>query len=343
MIKISVNPAQVCIERSKHGQHLNFDFMLENTLEQKLRVQKIQMSVLDKQGQLVLRKFIDDDAMLPSVNTLGKTELEEKGLLYVLNPFHTFNPGPDLHKLYFEFHFVSASGAKLQSEATVTPVYYETKTDLILPFKGRYIVHDGHDFYSHHRRTDLSHPIARQLGVNSIPVRYAYDFCAVNEHGDMYRTHGESNEDWFGYGAPVFAAGDGKVVLQTNDMPDNIMGQTEFDSRQILDNPLTMLGNTVGIDHGNGEFSGVSHLKMGSVTVEKGDVVKQGQLIGQIGLSGDAGSNVHIHYQITNGLDIWTAEGLPSYFRDFRRVLGAEIVKVERGQIDTGDIVETLD
>ena len=38
--------------------------------------------------------------------------------------------------------------------------------------------------------------------------------------------------------------------------------------------------------------------------------------------------------------DILRAEGLPSYFRAFRRVLGSSQIEVQRGQIDSGDIVE---
>jgi len=45
----------------------------------------------------------------------------------------------------------------------------------------------------------------------------------------------------------------------------------------------TGLGNHVTIDHGNGEFSLLLHMKPGSVTVKKGDRVSQGQEIGAIG------------------------------------------------------------
>jgi len=68
--------------------------------------------------------------------------------------------------------------------------------------------------------------------------------------------------------------------------------------------------------------------------------VRQGQPIGQIGFAGDA-FIPHLHYMLMNGPDILKAEGLPSYFRNFRRVLGSTTMDVPQGQIDSGDIIET--
>ena len=64
--------------------------------------------------------------------------------------------------------------------------------------------------------------------------------------------------------------------------------------------------------------------------------------IGQMGFSGATAWWVHIHFELRNGKDMWTSEGLPSYFSDFNRILGAKTTAEKNGQIDTGDIVETL-
>jgi murein DD-endopeptidase MepM/ murein hydrolase activator NlpD len=95
-----------------------------------------------------------------------------------------------------------------------------------------------------------------------------------------------------------------------------------------------------GVDHGNGEFSALLHMKTGSIRVKVGDKVRQGQIIGNLGFSGDA-FLPHLHYMVMNGAVESKAEGLPSYFNDFRRFLGSRIEPVKHGQIDTGDIVET--
>jgi hypothetical protein len=43
---------------------------------------------------------------------------------------------------------------------------------------------------------------------------------------------------------------------------------------------------------------------------------------------------------LIDSADVFKAEGLPSYFRNFRRVLGSAFKKVSQGPIDSGDIVE---
>jgi murein DD-endopeptidase MepM/ murein hydrolase activator NlpD len=101
-----------------------------------------------------------------------------------------------------------------------------------------------------------------------------------------------------------------------------------------------MLGNHVFIEHGEGEVSGLFHLRQGSVRVKAGDRVRAGQEIGRIGFSGDA-ITVHLHYQLMSAPDIDT-EGLPSYFFDYRRILGRRTLEVARGRIDSGDIVEAI-
>jgi murein DD-endopeptidase MepM/ murein hydrolase activator NlpD len=67
--------------------------------------------------------------------------------------------------------------------------------------------------------------------------------------------------------------------------------------------------------------------------------VKQGQLLGHIGASGSS-LFPHLHYELRNGPGAKGAEGLPSYFHQFRRILGSNSIEVPFGQIDTGDIVE---
>jgi murein DD-endopeptidase MepM/ murein hydrolase activator NlpD len=48
------------------------------------------------------------------------------------------------------------------------------------------------------------------------------------------------------------------------------------------------------IDHENGEYSLLVHMKPGSVLVRSGDRVKQGQQVGAIGFAGDARKSVNL-------------------------------------------------
>jgi len=334
-VRVTAKPQQIYIEKGASGQYLNFDFVVENLTDDTLLVSGIEVSVWDVKDKLILRKFVDGNGSSPSIQTVPNRALEPKKPILIFNPFHSFDPNVELAKLRYEFSFESKDRKKqFKSEVVVAPVYYETKTHMILPLRGRTIVYDGHDFYAHHRRFDYMLPPLQQLGFNSNFMRYSYDFCPVNEQGEMYKGKAESNEAWFGFGVPVYATGDGKVAALSDGMPDN----RSFDESVLSTKPMTLFGNHVVIDHGNGEYSVFGHLKQGSVRAKIGDVIKQGQQIAQVGASGSA--NIpHLHYELQNGVDT-KAEGLPSYFRNFRRVLGSRIVEVKLGQVDSGDITQ---
>lgn len=341
-VRIKVVPEHVYVEKGEFAQYLNFDFLIENLSEEKLSIIEILIYAYDKEDKLICRKMINTNGFNPSINTIGNANLEIGDSLFMYNPFFRFEPNIIINKIHYEFLFYSEKKGKYLSEIDVHPTYYNTKTNLILPIKERMIVFDGHDFYSHHRRLDLIDPMVITIGVTANPGRYAYDLCVVNNKGELYKNDKNTNENWYGYGVSVYSPANGKVVELIDNIPDNIPGKNEFDFGQILENPNSMAGNYIIIDHHNGEYSMIAHFKQGSFKVKEGDEIKQGQHIGQMGFSGATAWWVHIHYELRNGKDMWTSEGLPSYFSDFNRILGARTTAVKNGQIDTGDIVETL-
>lgn len=68
-----------------------------------------------------------------------------------------------------------------------------------------------------------------------------------------------------------------------------------------------------------GTYLVIAHLKNGSVAVETGDIVEEGQVIGECGNSGNSSEpHIHIHHQRQDPtvFPLNFAEGLPLYFRD---------------------------
>jgi murein DD-endopeptidase MepM/ murein hydrolase activator NlpD len=55
-------------------------------------------------------------------------------------------------------------------------------------------------------------------------------------------------------------------------------------------------GRTVVVDHGNGYRTRYAHLRR--IAVERGERVKDGEILGKVGKSGNA-SGFHLHYEIT--------------------------------------------
>jgi len=141
----------------------------------------------------------------------------------------------------------------------------------------------------------------------------------TNKAGDLYRGDRFVKENWFSYGAPEYATAAGTVVDAANDIPENSYQNGEVVSPPDLDaiDP-TGSGNHVTLDHGDGEFSMFNHMKTGSVRVKKGDRVRAGQQIGEIGFSGDT-FLPHLHYMLVDNADFTRAQGLPSYFDNFER------------------------
>jgi hypothetical protein len=169
---------------------------------------------------------------------------------------------------------------------------YKTKTDLILPFEGTWIVgNGGRDAAKNsHLGTDGSSPASQ---------RFAYDF--IKEHkGD-----GENLNNYEAFGADVLAPGDGVISQVIDGSKDVPIGESDW---------VVICGNMIVVDHDNGEWSVLAHLQYNSIKVKVGDKVKQGDLLGLCGNTGNT-TEPHIHYHLQDGPFMYQATGLPAQFR----------------------------
>ena len=336
VVRIAIEPQPVLIERSSSAQAVSFDFLLENVGAETARVAKVELSVYDRSGKLELRKFLASSSLRHGDREIAT--LEPKASLFFMNPFESFAPQIDLTKMQYTFYFEAKEGQKESSSSvTITPVEFRAKTRLQLPLKGRLLVHDGHDFYSHHRRFNLGHPFLKEIKVTHNFTRYASDLCVVNEQGELRRNQSNANTDWYGFGATVYAPGAGRVLRVRGDSPDNINGESTFTLDEFRKDPTMPAGNFIIIDHLNGEFSLMAHLKQGSVIVREGMMVRAGQPLAEMGVSGDA-YLPHVHYELRNAGEV-NALGLPAYFQNFIRILGVRRIPVTVGPVDSGDVL----
>ena len=87
---------------------------------------------------------------------------------------------------------------------------------------------------------------------------------------------------------------------------------------------------------GNGFFAFYGHLQKGSVTVNRGERVKRGQVLGRLGNSGNS-SAPHLHFHIMNGPSVLGSDGLPYVIDRFR--LAGQIPAAQFAAADgvTGD------
>ncbi|HAA84952.1 MAG TPA: hypothetical protein DCE14_01190 [Kosmotogaceae bacterium] len=81
---------------------------------------------------------------------------------------------------------------------------------------------------------------------------------------------------------------------------------------KLFDNPVSLFGNHVIIDHENGEYSLLAHLMKGSLKVKKGQRVERNTRIADLGLSGCT-SWCHLHHELRESAE-FDCHGLPSSF-----------------------------
>jgi murein DD-endopeptidase MepM/ murein hydrolase activator NlpD len=252
--------------------------------------------------------------------------------LVVFNPFWRFPLDLTLGRMRYVATFDTGDTASFE----IAPRAYESKP-LTFPLRGEVFVHDGHDLYGHHRRLDITGGMTTHFGIAQNFMRYAHDFVITDRSGRMYETDGARPEDWFGYGAEILAPAAGTVSAARDGMADNVKGgPPPFTQEAIMQDLTLFLGNHVVLAHEDGTYSVLAHMKNGSVRVKPGQRVREGEVVGGMGMSGDA-FLVHLHYQHQSGPKF--EEGLPAYFRKVRVRNGRGWSKAYDGPVDSGDVV----
>ena len=174
------------------------------------------------------------------------------------------------------------------------PKIERNSTKLILPFKDKWTVTWGGD------TAELNYHVESKAQKN------AFDFVITDENGKSYKTDGKTNEDYYAFGKELIAPCDAEVVLSVDGIKDNIPGEL---------NPIYIPGNTVILKTKNDEFLFFAHFKQNSIVVKQGQKVKQGELLGLCGNSGNS-SEAHLHFHIQNIEDMNKATGAKSYFSE---------------------------
>jgi murein DD-endopeptidase MepM/ murein hydrolase activator NlpD len=341
-LEVSPVPRQPLVERVRDGQRVNFDLLFQNDGDAALELVGLEVTLFDKEGRFFSQRRLDrnGDSTTMSILTVPNRMLPPGGRLEVFNPFSQFPADYWLGDLRFEATFTASKGPELRVQVRVSPRAFTARTKLALPLRGEVFVHDGHDLTAHHRRLDITGGMTTHFGITGNFMRYATDFVVTDAQGKLFRNDGAAPEDWYGYGAPVHATGDATVKERHDGMPDNRKGAPPpFDQAAIMKNLKLFLGNYVLLDHGNGEFSMFAHLKQGSVRVKPGQRVARGDLIGAMGMSGDA-FLVHLHYQLQSGSGF--EEGLLAYFGGVQVRTGTGWSAPFTGPVDSGDVVQTV-
>ncbi len=333
-LTIDVKPDKIFIEYAESKQIINIDFLITNSSTDTFSLDKLILSVFDKNGVLIHKKFLDNNGTAPSIQMCPKRMWEGISTHLFFNPFTEFDLSMPIHQLKLEWYFTDNAGKELNLNSTINPAKYEQKGKYIFPLKGKILVYDAHDYNAHHRRFDYNFVFIKELGISANFMRFAYDFVVLNEANEQYRGEGKNDFDYFGFGSRVFAIAEGEVTYASNVHKDD----KNFNIPEIRNNPLELYGNCIAIRHSDGVYSIYGHLKHNSQTIKKGDKVKAGQEIGQIGVSGSS-FFPHLHFEMRTGIQN-SSEGVPSYFSNVKLVQGTLKSKLSSGCVETGNILE---
>ena len=194
---------------------------------------------------------------------------------------------------------------------------YQTKTNLILPFNGIWLVSNG-------GRTPETNNHIRPAEQGPQNQLYAYDFRLESSGKET------TLEEYQVFGKEVLAPGDGIVIQVIDGSIDVLPGERD---RSVG------VGNAIIIDHQNGEYSLLCHFKHNSIKVKVGNVVKQGTTIGLCGNTGNT-FQPHIHFNLQDGPLMHKAKALPAQFakivvngevkENYEPVLGEKVANIKK-------------
>jgi hypothetical protein len=162
----------------------------------------------------------------------------------------------------------------------------------------------------------LTHHFHAQItvnGVTRVPQRYAQDWILIDPvSGQAAAGNASLARKYYGFGKEIYSVADGTVMESRDGLPD---------IETIYSAPLptieTLAGNYVIVDIGNKKYACYAHMINGSVRVKSGDSVKEGQVLGLMGNSGNS-DLPHLHFQVvTDTPSFLGAEGYPHVYHSF--------------------------
>jgi len=212
------------------------------------------------------------------------------------------------HKLSFTMDDPKQPGVnESELDNIMVPVLHDPVPVLSSPFgEGEWYAGSGPSNSSVHRRSVMS-----LQGWVFDAQRFAIDWGLIGKNGDTKHDDTSKNENYWCFGQPVHAVADGEVTEVVDQYPDNKPGVLPT---VTIENAT---GNRVILQIGQGQYVLFAHLKAGSVRVHAGDKVKRGDVIAEIGNSGNStGSHLHLHVMDRNSP--LASEGIPYVFDSFR-------------------------
>ena len=213
---------------------------------------------------------------------------------------------------------LKSGGKKSVKSFPVQMVFFEQKGSYTFPLKGDMQMAFLPLSYIHHRAS-----ASQEFGMDVVGAHQEDAATFI----DISNPDPQGLTDFAVWGRDVLAMGDGVVVETGTRFPESEMSDPHKYSQpgytmDLIKRLIPTIGwtNAVGgnyviIEHQSGEFGAYCHLQEGSIQVQPGERVTRGQVIARVGNTGNSGAP-HLHFQIMDSQDFFTANGLPMTFQD---------------------------
>jgi len=209
------------------------------------------------------------------------------------------------HRIVASFQLPSGERQTYSVIGKAIPVSREQARVIAPPLSGDNWVNlnGGGEIVAAHRYT-----VQSTNGGLRPPEHFAIDFIRLDAQGHLYVGDPADLKNWFYYGSDILSVADGRVVEVVDGRKDQIPGQRPTDLKAD-----EYAGNYVIVDIGRGHYASYAHILPGSILVSKGDPVRQGQVLGKLGNSGNT-DGPHLHFQVTDSASFLNTNGLPFVF-----------------------------
>jgi len=190
-------------------------------------------------------------------------------------------------------------------------------------------------------------------GTDQFAQTYAFDLLQVDWDHKPVKFHKKSTLDYilgrvhlidcYSYGKPIYAPISGTVVEALDGYPERDPVQPIRDislafknawffdpqkhrTQDVAGNYIIIQGDRIW----DGIWAFLGHMKTGSVKVNNGEKIESGDLLGNVGHSGNS-TAPHLHFQLMDGPDPIIAKGIPCCFREYGLYQGKNWIKIENG------------